>query len=98
MAQNYLKKKFSASLKKDFIFQFHLYISASSAFYFLVSYTYSRTSVVISFNTETLNSGEKSAIIDSFLKFDIVIATFKNLLNMAVLEQRLNKTDIEKVG
>ena len=54
--------------------------------------------MVISFNTETLNSGEKSAIIDSFLKFDIVIATFKNLLNMAVLEQRLNKTDIEKVG
>ena len=26
------------------------------------------------------------------------IATFKSLLNMAVLEERLNKTDIENVG
>ena len=31
-------------------------------------------------------------------KFDVAIATFKNLLNMAVLEQRLNKMDIEKLG
>ena len=37
--QNFLKRKFSVLLKKDFIFQFH--ISASFAFYFLVSYTYS---------------------------------------------------------
>ena len=28
----------------------------------------------------------------------IYIATFKNLLNMALLEERLNNTDIEKVG
>ena len=28
----------------------------------------------------------------------VTIATFKNLPNMAVLEERLNKTDIEKVG
>ena len=28
----------------------------------------------------------------------VAIATCKNLLNMAVLEERLNKTDIEKVG
>ena len=27
---------------------------------------------------------------------DVAIATFKNLLNIAVLEERLNKTDIEK--
>ena len=30
------------------------------------------------------------------IKFDVPIAIFKNLLNMAVLEQCLNKTDIEK--
>ena len=29
---------------------------------------------------------------------DIAIASFKNLLNMRVLEEHLNKTDIEKVG
>ena len=33
----------------------------------------------------------------SFIKFDAAIATFKNLLNLAVLEERLNKMDIEKV-
>ena len=31
-------------------------------------------------------------------KFNVAIATFKNLLNMAVLEEYLNKTDKEKVG
>ena len=29
--------------------------------------------------------------------FDLAIATFKNLLKMAVLKERLNKTDMEKV-
>ena len=33
----------------------------------------------------------------SFIKFDVVTATFKNLVKMAVLKDRLNKTDIEKV-
>ena len=32
------------------------------------------------------------------MKFDVVIATLENLLNMAVLNKRLNKTDMEKVG
>ena len=51
-----------------------------------------------SFNIETLNSGEDPPLQSSFLKFDVAVANFKNLLNMAVLEKRLNKTDIEKVG
>ena len=52
-----LRRKFSISLKKDFIFQFDIDFSASFPFYFLVSYTYSQTSA-ISFNIEALNSGE----------------------------------------
>ena len=36
----------------------HLYFSASFASYFLVSDTQSRTSLMISFNIETLNSGK----------------------------------------
>ena len=39
MFSRFLKRKFSVSLKKDFIFQFNLYFSASFAFYFLFSYT-----------------------------------------------------------
>ena len=35
--QNFLKKKLSISLEKDFIFCFHTYFSASFAFYFFVS-------------------------------------------------------------
>ena len=31
-------------------------------------------------------------------KFDVGIATFKNLLKMAFLKELLNKTDMEKVG
>ena len=37
--QNFLKKNFNVSFEKDFIFQFHIYFSASFAFYFLVSNT-----------------------------------------------------------
>ena len=50
---------------------------------------------MISFNIETLNSGAKAT---SFIKFDIAIATFMNLLNMSVLKERLNKADMEKVA
>ena len=49
-----------------------------------------------SFNIEMLNSGENPPLL-TFIKPDVAIATFKNLLNMAVLEERLNKTNIEKV-
>ena len=38
--QNFLRRKFSVSMKKYFIIQVHLYFSASFAFYFQVSYIY----------------------------------------------------------
>ena len=37
--QNFLKKKTSVSLEKDFIFRFHIYFSASFTFYLLISDT-----------------------------------------------------------
>ena len=46
-----------------------------------------------SFFNESLNF-----LFRKFWAYDVVIATFKNLLNMAFTEKRLNKTDIEKVG
>ena len=52
---------------------------------------------MIPFNIETLNYGENPPLYTSFIKFYVATATFKNLLNMAVLEECLNKTDIEKV-
>ena len=53
---------------------------------------------MVSFNIETLNSDANPPLQTSFIKFDVAIATFKNLLKMAVLKERLNKTDMEKVG
>ena len=53
---------------------------------------------MISVNIETLISRENPPLWTSFIKFDVAIATFKNLLNKTVLEECLNKTDIEKVG
>ena len=38
--QNFLRRKSSVSLKKDFIFQVHWYFSTSNAFYLQVSYIY----------------------------------------------------------
>ena len=84
-------------MEKYFIFPFHVHFSASFAFYFLVSYKYFQTSVLKSFNIETLASDENPPLYTSFIKLDLVIATFKNLLNMAALEVHLNKVEIEKV-
>ena len=53
---------------------------------------------MISFNIETLISGKNLPFKTSFIKFDDAIATLKNLLNVAFLEEHLNKTDIENVG
>ena len=53
---------------------------------------------MVSFNIETLNSGANPPLLTSFIKFDVAIATFKNLLQMTVLKERLNKTDMVKVG
>ena len=85
-------------MQKDFIFLFHIYFSASFPFYDLVSDTQSQTSAVVTFNIETLNSGTNPPLQSSFIKFDVAIATFKNVLKMAVLKERLSKTDMKKVG
>ena len=53
---------------------------------------------MVFFNIETLNSGQNPSLWNTFKKFDVAIVTFKNLLKMAVLKGRLNKTDKEKVG
>ena len=53
---------------------------------------------MVSFNIETLNSGANPPLKNSFIKFDVAIATLENLLKMAVLNNRLNKTDMEKAG
>ena len=56
--------------------------------------TYNGT--LISFNIQTLNFDKNLPLQISFIKFDLA-KTFKNLLNMAVLGEYLNKTDMEKV-
>ena len=53
---------------------------------------------MVSFNIETLNSGANPRLWTLFIKFDVAIVTFKNLLKMAVLNERLNETDMEKVS
>ena len=54
---------------------------------------------MVSFNIETLNSGGANLPLQTlFIKFDIVIATFKNLLRMPVLKEHLNKMDMGKEG
>ena len=53
---------------------------------------------MVSFNIETLNSGANSPLQSSFIKFDVAIATLDNMLKKTVLNKRVNKTDMEKVG
>ena len=72
-------------MEKDYIFRFHIYFSASFAII-----------AMFSFNIETLNSGANSQLKNLFIKFDVAIATFKNLLKIAVLKE--NKTGKEKAG
>ena len=50
-------------------------------FWFLFS-SFSQSSVMISFNIETLNSGRNLPLQASFIKFNVAIASFKNLLKM----------------
>ena len=45
-----------------------------------------------------LNSGKNLQLWTSFIKLDVAIGTFKILLKMSVLEEHLNKTNIENVG
>ena len=53
---------------------------------------------MISFNIEILNSGKNPPLQNSFMKFNVAIVTLENLLKKAVLNKRLNKADIEKIG
>ena len=53
---------------------------------------------MISFEMETLNSGANPQLQTPFITFDVAITTFKCLLNMVVLKECLNRTDMEKVG
>ena len=48
-------------------------------------------------NILTLISGANPPLWTSFTKFNLAIATFKNLFKMAVLKVRLNKKNMEKV-
>ena len=50
---------------------------------------------LISCDVETLNSG---ANLPSLIKFDIALATSKNLLKIAVLKERLEETEMKKIG
>ena len=52
---------------------------------------------MVSFNIETLKSGANPPLQTSSIKFDVAIATLNDLLKMAELKERLNKTDMEKV-
>ena len=53
---------------------------------------------MVYFNIETLNCSTNPPSLNSFKKICAAMATFKNLLKMTVLGERLNKTDMEKVG
>ena len=53
---------------------------------------------MVSISIETPNFGANPPLKTSTIKFDVAIAIFKNLLKMAVLQDLLNKTDMEKVG
>ena len=53
---------------------------------------------MVSFNIEKQKSGINPPLYNSFIKFDVAIGTRENLLKMAVLNNHLNKTDMENVG
>ena len=95
---NFLKKIFSVSSEKYLIFCFHICFTTSFSFYFLVLDTSFRTSAIVSFNIEIVIPRANLPLQNSFLKFDVALATLEDLLKMTVLNKRLNKTDMEKVG
>ena len=64
-----------------YIYIYILYI------YYILRYIHIH-SYIVSFNIETLNSGANPPLQTSFIKFDAAIATFKNLLKMAVLKNK----------
>ena len=52
---------------------------------------------MVSFNIETLNSAANPPLYTSFIKFDVAITTFKTVLKMAVVKDRVNKMEMEKL-
>ena len=64
----------------------------------LVSDTKSRTIAMVSFNIETIISGANLSLWKSFIKIGVTVYTLENLLKIAVLNRRLNKTDMEREG
>ena len=58
--------------------------------YFLVSYTLLRQSALFSFNSETLDSGANSPLQTLFIRFDVALATFTNLLYITIFKERLD--------
>ena len=56
------------------------------------------TVVMVSFNIETLNFGTNPPLQTLFIKFDVAIATFENLVKITVLKEHQNKADMKKVG
>ena len=85
-------------MSEDFIFQFQIYLSANFAFYFLVSNRQLRTRALISFNIEIIDSVANLLSYTLFITYDVAEATFKTLLKISVLKERLNEANTEKVG
>ena len=52
---------------------------------------------MVFFNIETLNSAANPPLYTSFIKFDVAIATYKTVLKMAVVKDRVNKMEMEKL-
>ena len=69
------------------------YTFASFDFYLLVLDTCFRTRAIVSFNIEKLNSGANPPLQALFINVEAAIATFKNLMKMAVLKRRLNRLE-----
>ena len=86
--------KKSVLLENDFTFKFHVYFSATFAFYILVSYMTLNQHNDFFFNNETLHFGTNPLLKPSFIKSDVAIATFKNQLKMAVLKEHLEKMNM----
>ena len=53
---------------------------------------------MVSFNIETIISGANLSLWKSFIKIGVTVYTLENLLKIAVLNRRLNKADMERVG
>ena len=53
---------------------------------------------MVSPKIETLNSGANLPLLALLIKLDVGIATFKNLLKMAVIKEPLKNAEMENLG